>query len=61
MLEKTDIYINQVAQNVIALAEAVAWFEGLEAKAKVDVFDKLHFFVLNTKPNQELIQKAIVS
>lgn len=54
-----DIIINQFGQNLSSITEVVNYYNSLDEYNKEDFINKLLFFIIQLKPNDEIINDAI--
>ena len=59
MVEKEEIIINKIAQNKISIDLGIEWFESLTDSEKIRIVNRTKYYLEQSHPNAELIEKAI--
>tara|TARA_R110000772_G_scaffold20466_2_gene56696 strand:- start:19919 stop:20305 length:387 start_codon:yes stop_codon:yes gene_type:complete len=58
-MNEQEIIINQIAQNLISIEDGISWYDSLSDSDKKYVLSKTIFFIEQSHPNDELINKSI--
>lgn len=56
---KTEIYINQLSQNIKSQQEGITWFDGLSDDLQLEVLRKIVYFILQASARGKDVKTAI--
>lgn len=60
-MTEIEININKYAQNKLTDSEIMDWFDQFDLTNQKEIRNKLSFFIQQSKPTEDLINKAIVN